>query len=238
MAGDTGGKKIQGRNLPAHDREGWKMKKYILAAAFVFTCALQVFAAPELKVYSAVVHDKEHSPGLRGDGKIQLGCNLSWFIDWAMTCSDFLHSSPGNDYDPNKLKDQGWLTAWVENGKGYGEGEWVEMYFRDKDNQKTDPTLSLGAISFYNGYIKNEKTWLNNARVKKLGVLYNGKKVFTIKLEDTMDHQTVQFPPLKIKPGVKLCFAIEDVYPGYKYEDTAITEIILEGGNCLGETGE
>ena len=73
-------------------------------------------------------------------------------------------SSEQNDYPVKNLTDMNLATAWVPTGKG-GIGDWVEFDFKEKD------TLDrLVSIFFVNGYHKDQASYEQNNRVKRLEV--------------------------------------------------------------------
>ncbi len=117
-------------------------------------------------------------------------------------------------------------TAWVEGVKGHGIGEYLEYTF---DNQSPRVTM----VSIYNGYVKSKKTWKDNSRVRSLKMYVNGKPYAILQLKDTWACQNFDLgEPLGRTPDEKdmvLRFEITDVYPGDKYEDTAITELFFDG---------
>lgn len=105
---------------------------------------------------------------------------------------------------------------WVEGVEGNGEYEYVE--------------LKANISSFYiiNGYISYTKPYLyeDNSRVKKIKISFlDNPKLndIVVELEDTPN-------PQKVSLGTsfygKLRLEILEVYPGIKYEDTCITNIL------------
>ena len=135
-----------------------------------------------------------------------------------------------NKYDAKNLYDLNPLSAWVEGVKGQGIGEYV-VYTLDQVN------VPISSINIKNGYVKNETAWKNNSRVKKLKVYYNNKPVAILNLQDSRTEQVFDVKALKlnllgkeIQQSFSIKFEILDVYPGAKYEDTAISEISF--GDC------
>ena len=91
-----------------------------------------------------------------------------------------------------------------------------------------------------NGYVKSEKAWRENSRVKQLKLYINGVPTALLNLEDTRNEQIFEVEPignanrknleeLRTKPNWTLTFEITEVYKGEKYADTAITEIYFDG---------
>jgi hypothetical protein len=93
----------------------------------------------------------------------------------------------------------------------------------------------ITAVSIHNGYIKDKRTWKNNGRVKKLLMYYNDEPYAILNLQDTRDCQTFDVGVLGFHdfkedaPDWTIKFEILEVYPGNKYQDTAITEIYFDG---------
>lgn len=87
-------------------------------------------------------------------------------------------------------------------------------------------------ICIVNGYMKNEKVWKNNNRVKTLAFYYNDKYIFDIELEDICSPQIISLEDYNIHAdsGEEAVFkyVIKEVYKGDKYDDTAITGIIMD----------
>jgi hypothetical protein len=78
--------------------------------------------------------------------------------------------------------------------------------------------------------MKSEKVWDENSRVKLLKMYVNDKPYVVFHLEDFIGSQ--EFDIDTLIPGdepLKLTFEIADVYPGSKYDETAISEINFDG---------
>lgn len=119
------------------------------------------------------------------------------------------------------------VTAWVEGVEGNGEGEYLLYSFPG-----TCPRITT--VLILNGYVKNYEVWRDNARVKKLLMYYNDKPYVVLNLQDTMNLQSFSVGILGYEdrdtaPAWSIKFEILEVYPGMKYEDTAITEIYFDG---------
>lgn len=83
-----------------------------------------------------------------------------------------------------------------------------------------------------NGYAENIEKQTNNSRVKELKFFFYDKYIANIELEDTINPQYINIEEfgLKTKFGeeVKFSFEIVDVYEGKKYDDTALTGIVVD----------
>jgi len=82
-----------------------------------------------------------------------------------------------------------------------------------------------------NGYVKNQKSYEENGRVKKLKLYINGKVYGFLNLKDVCSEQRFEIEPIKFEKE-KICvlrLEIVEVYKGTKYDDTVISEINFDG---------
>ena len=105
---------------------------------------------------------------------------------------------------------------WVEGILGNGEGEYIELQ------------ANISSFYLFNGYISYTKPHLyeENSRVKKIQISFlDNPKLsdLTVELEDTPNPQKVS---LDVMYNGKIRIDILEVYPGTKYEDTCITNIL------------
>lgn len=118
------------------------------------------------------------------------------------------------------------LNVWAEGVPGNGEGEYLIYTFPGRCPRIT-------TVEILNGYTKTEKAWLDNGRVKRLRMYYNGEPYAILELEDTRRLQSFDVGILGYhdasSPDWTLKFEIIDVYPGDKYADTVITELFFDG---------
>ncbi|MBP7902292.1 MAG: hypothetical protein KA015_05705 [Spirochaetes bacterium] len=150
------------------------------------------------------------------------------------------------DYSVKNLTDNNYDSAWAEGVSGNGEGEWIEFIF----NGKSD--IKLVAIA--NGYWKTKELYSMNSKIKKMkceitAVKNNNQDVSFVKFVEAKIPE-YNFIPSKEQPNIfgigTHCFTkivsaddfdyeysiksvkitILEVYPGTKYEDTCISEII------------
>jgi hypothetical protein len=121
------------------------------------------------------------------------------------------------NYGPESLFDNADNTAWVEGVDGQGIGEWIVVEF--------DGSRLVKEIHIKNGYMKDPALYQKNSRVKEIKVEFSEREKRSVVLQDSGAAQSVALPkdqPLKAN-WVK--FTIESVYPGTKWEDTAISEL-------------
>ena len=152
--------------------------------------------------------------------------NCSWYCGGQID-SVTASSALADRYAAEKAHDFSIVTAWVEGVEGNGEGEYLRYSFPG-----TCPRITT--VLIHNGYVKNWEVWRDNARVKKLLMYYNDKPYVVLNLQDTMNLQSFNVGILGYEdkdsaPAWSIKFEILEVYPGKKYEDTAITEIYFDG---------
>jgi hypothetical protein len=176
-----------------------------------------------------------------------IGGGCSWYCGGgtdSISASSYLKSTNSTiDYLPENAHDLSFKTAWVEGINGYGSGEYITYHFR-----QTAPRITHIIIA--NGYVKSEKTYLENSRVKKLKVYIEDRPFAILNLEDIRREQIFEFEPigkerpapnanwneLEKLPKWTMKFEILEVYPGEKYDDVAISEIYFDGidVHCFG----
>jgi hypothetical protein len=165
-----------------------------------------------------------------------LGVGCSWYCGGGkdtQTATSVLKTDKGATYAASNAHDLSYQTAWIEGVAGYGIGEKLTYQF-PADNPRITEVIVV------NGYVKSDKAWKENTRVKKLMMHVNGKPFSILHLKDTKQEQSFSFAPLGNDPSAatngqkhqspwSITFEILEVYPGAKYKDTAITEIYFNG---------
>lgn len=166
--------------------------------------------------------------------KLAVGCSVYCAVEneeLSATASSTLKSNGSISYAAENVCKQNNLGAWVEGSDGSGIDEYIEIK-RKVDVSDKDYGIDYTEICIVNGYIKNEKVWKNNNRVKTLAFYYNDEYVSDIELEDTYSPQIISLDKYNIHANsgeeVAFKFVIKDVYKGDKYDDTAITGIVMD----------
>ncbi|MDH3973310.1 MAG: hypothetical protein OEV42_03425 [Deltaproteobacteria bacterium] len=167
-----------------------------------------------------------------GDLVFLKGC--SWYCGGyveEITASSELRSNGSNTYLGKNAHDFEMKTAWVEGKKDYGIGEYVEYKFNFDRYENYDGHLGITKILLANGYKKSKELWKANSRVKKLRMYVNNEPYAILEIIDSFEIQTIDigkfmFPP---KTTTLIKFEIMEVYPGSKYKDVAISELVFEG---------
>ena len=152
------------------------------------------------------------------------GC--SWYCgvnELKITASSSLAPQGTNTYHPQNASDGTLNSAWVEGAKGNGIGEYIEFTFG-----KNNPPVTT--VILFNGYVKSDKSWKENARIKKLKLSVNGKPNAILELQDSKAEQTFTIGSFQNKTGpLTLRFEILEVYKGLKWEDTVLSELYFDG---------
>lgn len=113
-----------------------------------------------------------------------------------------------------------YALPWVEGVEGPGIGEWVQV----------EPASPKKTFYILNGFVDPYRPHLYkmNSRVKDglaIGTTNTGKIIEqSVHFEDFAYFKTVVFP----EPVATMRLVIQSVYPGSKWQDTAISAILLE----------
>ena len=128
--------------------------------------------------------------------------------------------SPQSAYDPIQLFDGRTGYGWVEGkpGSDNGVGQSVTV--------SLNSSITLTGFEVYNGYQRSQTHFEKNAAIDQLKVTA-GDESRTISLENVMGNQRALFDsPLT---GKTFTFIIESAHKGTRWQDTAISEMILVG---------
>ncbi len=181
------------------------------------------------------------------EGMYGVICGCSWYCGAMyskVSVSSHLANSDTIRYDEKSISDLNYYSAWVEGVEGHGIGETITFEFAPMHPRITE-------IIIANGYVKDQASWKNNARVKKLKVSVNGSPFAILNLKDECADQHFKVPTIGyahrehikynagnepfdeynmvlVKPSI-ITFEIVEVYPGEKYQDTVISEIYFDG---------
>ena len=185
------------------------------------------FSEEAVKAFEADVERTQESiyDALGAECSFYCGCNMG-----EQKASSTLKQQGKQNYKASNIHDLDFSTTWVEGAEGYGIGEWVEYTLPARNPRITELLIA-------NGYVRTKKLWEENSRVKVLDVEVNGKPFARIHLADVYALQSVKVPHigysdrehLEGKAPIRIRFIIREVYPGEKYQDTAISEIFFDG---------
>jgi len=154
----------------------------------------------------------------------------SWGCSWycgggpdSIFVSSTLSPNKTLDYKADNIHDFSLRTSWVEGVNGYGIGESITFRFA-----KQSPPVTT--VEIYNGYMKSDKVWQDNSRVKQLKLYVNDKPYALLNLKDIKSKQIFAIDTLQgVDSELYLKFEITDIYKGDKYDDVAISEIEFDG---------
>jgi hypothetical protein len=169
---------------------------------------------------------------------------------WTAGCSSSLLATEAGYYGPENLFDGDLATAWVEGVAGSGIGEYFSFqapYFADYLDEELISENGIDMIGYpvmtivlYNGFQETPWQYRASGRVRTLMIWLNDERVCSVELEDTPEPQMIELQDLwqidpsfrgfSVNDGDTVRFEILDVYPGCKYDDTAISEILILGG--------
>ncbi|MEI6747792.1 MAG: NADase-type glycan-binding domain-containing protein [Bacteroidales bacterium] len=195
----------------------------ILFLFFINVCFTQT-GIPEIntRVYG---NYREISSSLSGSA-----CSLACVMKWTLSATSILSDNGTTSYKTENMKDGLPNTAWAEGAEGYGIGE--KIYVRIDGNNKAN-NVSFWGIRIANGFQKDSTTWKDNSRVKYLRVYHNSKPILIINLEDKMGVQAAKWKPnlIRLNNNDLIAFEIIGIYKGDKNENTAISDLVLDGAH-------
>lgn len=153
----------------------------------------------------------------------------SWYCGGAINsikASSSLNSQGQKRYGVENIHDFNHESVWAEGVEGYGIGEYIVYEF-----PANCPKITT--INILNGYVRSDRLWRANARVKRLRVYYNDVPYATLELEDSRSLQWFDIGEVGRENddacAWTLKFEILEVYPGTRYEDTIISELYFDG---------
>lgn len=137
-----------------------------------------------------------------------------------ISSSSSLPAEGSFSYSATQVQDNSLKTAWLEGVKGDGIGEWIKF---ESDNNQL-----ISNIIIYNGYLKNNSTYLNNGRIKKFSLEFSDGTIQSYDIEKSSFQESsngykISFDTPITTSSVKL--TVLDVYKGVYYSDLAISEI-------------
>lgn len=187
--------------------------------AFLETYSSGVYAALAL---SHLKRLEEKRPGTGNGASLarptRQGEKCVRLTDQMICASSALASQGSNAYGPRNLGDGRASTAWVEGRGGQGVGEWITVAFGG--------ARDVAGIDIRNGYGKSVDIFRKNSRVRELEIRFSNGSSVVETLADSPDWQYVDLSPSGPVDWVQM--RILSVYPGQKYQDTAISELKVD----------
>ncbi|MEO3815989.1 hypothetical protein [Plantactinospora sp. B24E8] len=114
------------------------------------------------------------------------------------------------------LLDGDLATCWQSDGDRLRNNIGVRLTF------EFDAPVRLARITLVNGYARTPTDYRNNERAARLTVVTEGGSVPWV-LPDSAEAQTIDLPT--VAPTGTVTLVVEEVYPGTRFRDLAITEI-------------
>ncbi|MBU0596861.1 discoidin domain-containing protein, partial [Patescibacteria group bacterium] len=130
--------------------------------------------------------------------------------------SSYLPQEGIYSYTPDLAFDETITTSWVEGDSGNGKDEWIKFNF--------DKKQEVNGIGIVPGYGSSEDGYFENNRVKQLRVEFSNDPAEFFTLSDEYRSHDLYFDPVKTD---YVRVVIVDIYPGNKYNDAAISEIVF-----------
>jgi len=181
-----------------------------------------VIAAPHLPLVRAV-----SAPG--EDFCVEC-CSLYCGAFPTVAVSKHLVPQAGNEYGSSVLEDGKGDTAWVSRS---GVGEWFEFTFEASglhpDFPAENDTTGVDRLFIWNGYNKSVERWQEHGRIRRLRLEVDGRAIALLDLLDQPQPQRIDLPPTLIRRGIRFRFVILSIYPGTRFDETAVSEARLDG---------
>jgi len=192
--------------------------KHGLVLLFLVTLMLPCAAvARDLPVIAAEVG----TPVLQ---ELMGGCSLKCAFPWETSAV-----APGKSPQPvYTLDDDDASTVWIDSSEIPGTR--LVFQFPKKLPKELNDTPFYG-FDIIDGNIKSEALFKEYARLKKVKLYYNGKPFCFVTFSDTRHWQHVLFDDIDAKQGDTFAMEIIEVYPGSKYPNAALTELVLQGAH-------
>lgn len=129
--------------------------------------------------------------------------------------------APGYAYGPERLFDSNPELAWVEGNKtNAGEGEVLEFAF--------EKPVRITALKLWNGYQRTPESFSDNACLNTFEFGIKNSSLQPYALKDQPDAQILALgEPLT---GTVFQLRIKSVFPGKKYSDLALSELVFYNG--------
>jgi hypothetical protein len=104
--------------------------------------------------------------------------------------------------------------AWVEGAKGSGDGESIALTFRED--------TPIAAVELWNGYHRSTDHYEKNARIRKLEIEAEGRRVMLDVPEGMVPRKLDLDPPLSAR---QITLTIAASKKGTQYEDLVVSEL-------------
>lgn len=220
--------------LSIQDRADWQLERRIGDA----TSQLR-------RIYSEVDLHSGATISLRQVQPWQSGACNTVMMGFDYRASSTLAPSTRSNYAPTRMLDGRSDTAWVEAASGAGVGEVLTLDLSDLRQQMVIPdagestalesveAVVLEGLQIVNGYPKSQRLYKANGRVAEIHLELDGVALGSWEIADTDKAQALALePPLLLTRDARLRLRITAVYPGERYADTAIAELLPVVHGC------
>jgi len=141
----------------------------------------------------------------------------------SVSASSHLRTDRWGQYQPWMALDGRRSSAWVEGVRGSGVGEWIKLTFPEP--------IEVHSVGLDVGYDSRSDIFYKNNRIKRVTLVFSNGEQLQLGFADRRGMQTI---PLVRAPGpnIETTFikiVIEDVFPGWKYDDTCLAEVVVYG---------
>ncbi len=153
------------------------------------------------------------------------GCSLACAFPW-----ETFATAPGKSPQPVwKLNDSDASTAWI--GANPSVGEKLTFQFPKKLPKVMDGNTPFYGFDIADGYTKNDAIFAAYSRIRKAEIFYNGRALYYVEFANTRHWQHVLFDDIMARQGDVFALQILEVYPGTKFPNVAITQLVLQGAH-------
>jgi hypothetical protein len=191
------------------------MKLCRIAVLLWFPCSLLASGLPTIKA-------KVAEPVLQ---ELMGGCSLACAFPW-----ETFAIMPGKSPQPvYKLNDSDASTAWIDPNLSVGTR--LAFHFPKKLPKEMDGNIPFYGFDLVNGYIKSDDLFASYSRMKRAELFYNGKPVCYVNFADSKRWQHVNFDDIFAHQGDVFSVQILEIYPGKKFPNVAITQLVLQGAH-------
>lgn len=137
-----------------------------------------------------------------------------------ISASSSLASQGKFSYKPELTTDGKMETAWLEGVSGNGIGEHI-LYSAETDQKVSE-------IILYNGYLKNNTTFVNNGRFKNISIEFSDGTIIKKEIPKQTFNEAKKGYKIALEEPINttsIKITILDVYKGSYYTDTALSGI-------------
>jgi len=190
------------------------MRLWRLALLLWFPCSLFAADLPTIKA-------KVGEPVLQ---ELMGGCSLACAFPWETSATP-----PGKAPQPvYKLNDSDASTAWIDPSLSVG----TKLTFRFPSIPKVmDGNTPFYGFDIASGYATSDALFSAYSRVKRAKLFYNGKPLYYVNFANTKRWQHINFDDIMARQNDTFTIEILEVYPGAKFPNVAITQLVLQGAH-------